>query len=229
MDRKLLKRGEGDLLSGCFLFRNTKEEIFQRTLEDERCRLIEAKRGDVISDVFDYRNSLGIVLSGRIEVTKPSSRRYMMSTLSKGSVFGAANLYDEALDCVTVLKAAAGCRMVFFPRALLEALMCEDDMVAKNYIRFLTGRVKFLNDKIQGLVSESAEAALAQYLTANMAQRGGKTVFRPLGSMSLLAEELNIGRASLYRAFDSLENIGLIRKNGKEIEITDLNGLSNIK
>lgn len=228
MNKCELKRGEGKIITGCFLFQNTKEDFVWRAVTDERCRLIDAKRGDVIYDIFDYRNSLGIMLTGRIEVTKPTSSRFIMSTLTKGSLFGPANLYDEESDYVSVLTALTECRIVFFPRALLETLMHEDYAVAENYIRFLTGRLRFLNEKIQGLVSESADAALAQYLLANVTSLNGRPLVHPSGSISFLAEELNIGRASLYRAFDSLENAGLIQKNGKEIEIIDLNGLSKI-
>ena len=51
----------------------------------------------------------------------------------------------------------------------------------------------------------------------------------PGGSISALAKELNIGRASLYRAFEEFRRAGLIVKDGRQIEITDLDGLSNIE
>ncbi|MCF0120174.1 MAG: winged helix-turn-helix domain-containing protein, partial [Oscillospiraceae bacterium] len=37
--------------------------------------------------------------------------------------------------------------------------------------------------------------------------------------------ELNIGRASLYRSFDSLEKLGLIEKNGRSVRIPDTEAL----
>ncbi len=225
MDINDLKRGEFERISNCFLFGETDGAFIRRALKDERCRLIETKKEAVVFDVFDYRNSLGFVLSGLIEVTKPSSRRYSMTTLSKGSLFGSADLYDEDAEVVTVLTAASDCRIVFFPLRLLETLMREDSTVAFNYIRFLTGRIRFLNEKIYGLVSESALAALSHYLVQNVVSNGEKHVVRPAGSISALAEQLNIGRASLYRAFDALERGGLIKRRGREIEIVRLYGL----
>ncbi len=130
---------------------------------------------------------------------------------------------------MTVLTAASDCRIVFFPRELLVTLTQEVHDIALNYIRFLTGRVRFLNDKIQGLVSGSAEAALRQYLLQNTEAYGDKHIVRLPGSISALAETLNIGRASLYRAFESLERAGIIKKTGKEIEIISPDGLSIIE
>ncbi len=224
MDRACLKRGELELIQNCFLFKGTDRAFVSRALADERCRLVETKKGAVVFDAFDYRRSLGFVFAGRIEVTKPSSSRYSMTTLKKGSAFGSADLYGEDTDVVTVLTAASDCRIVFFPLPLLEALMREDSAVAFNYIRFLTDRVRFLNEKIDGLVAEGAVASLRHYLLQNAAADGEKRIVRPAGSLSALAEQLNIGRASLYRAFDALEREGFIKRNGREIEIVGPSG-----
>ena len=104
--------------------------------------------------------------------------------------------------------------------------MREDSTVSFNYIRFLSGRVRFLNEKIDGLVSQNAPASLGNYLALNAEPSGGKLIVRPTGSISALAEQLNISRASLYRAFDTLERGGLIKRNGREIEIVKLTGLT---
>lgn len=213
-----------------FLFRGA-EETASRALSDSRCRLVSAEKGTVISDVYDYRQNLGVILSGAISVTKPTSRRYTMNTLARGGVFGAADLFDEGGGRVTVLTAAKNCRLVFFPLTLLEELMRDNYRIADNYIRFLTGRLRFLNEKIESLVVEGAEASLAHYLAlraaAEMPEADGSRVVR-VGSVSKLAEELHIGRASLYRALKVLEDGGLIRQNGREIVVLDEKKLSGM-
>lgn len=227
MDRKELKRGERALVSGCFLFKNMSSKIIDGVLSDDRCILVKAKKGDVLSDIVDYRRSLGIVLAGSLHVTKPSSRRYIMNTLARGNIFGAADLYDCGGDeaFAAVLTAASDLRLTLIPLEFLEELMRGDFAVAENYIRFLTDRVRFLNEKIDCLVAESADAALARYLIKNACLKDGKLIISSGGSMQALAEELNMGRASLYRAFESLENNGLIVKNGREIEVVNLERL----
>jgi CRP-like cAMP-binding protein len=44
----------------------------------------------------------------------------------------------------------------------------------------------------------------------------------------LITDLLGVGRASLYRAIDTLEKSGAITKNGKSIIINDINALLNI-
>lgn len=227
MDKAELKRGEWELITGCALFHGIDEGIVAGVLETAGCRFVSLCKGAVVFDAYDYRNCLGLVLSGSVNVTKPSSSRYTMATLGRGSLFGSANLYDDDTAAVTVLTASSNCRIVFFPRELLETIMLETQQVALNYIRFLTGRVRFLNDKIEGLVSVNAEAALKQYLIQNTVTCGEKRIVRLHGSISALAETLNIGRASLYRAFEALRQSGSIIKNGKEIEIITPGGLSD--
>jgi CRP-like cAMP-binding protein len=226
MDNKALKHGEWDLISGCALFEGTAEAFIMKVLGDDRSRLLVLEKGDIVFDVYDYRRTLGLVLSGSIAVTKPPSTRYAMNTLWPGDLFGAADLYDEDAAVVTVLTAQSPCRVVFFSRDLLETLVFGEKAAALNYIRFLTGRVRFLNEKIRGLVSDSAEEALKHYLAGNA--DSGRIVHLD-GSMSKLADTLNIGRASLYRAFDALENSGSIRKNGREVHIIKLDETSEIE
>lgn len=229
MDIKALKRGEQALVAGCVLFAGTGDGLINRALSDGRCRLVETDKGAVVFDAYDYRNCLGLVLSGRIAVTKPAGSRYVMNTLARGALFGAASLYDDDGEAVSVLTALVPCRIAFFPRGLIEELMAEENAVAMNYIRFLTSCVRFLNEKIQDLVSENAAAALGRYLAANAQTDGGKLTVHLDGSMTRLAEALNIGRASLYRAFTALERAHIIRKNGKEIEILNPSGLSKME
>lgn len=228
MDITLLKKQDIDMVAGCFLFENADQGIVISAIADHMCKLRTFGKGMAVLDLFDYRSSLGLVLSGSLEVTKQEGRKYIMRTFESGGVFGSANLFCDEPDLVTKLTAVSNCRIIFFPQSLLIKMMQESYTIAENYIRFLSGRIRFLNEKIQGLITISAESALARYLTMNAVQRDGKMLVKPGSSMTALADELNIGRASLYRAFDDLEKAGFIKKTGKQIEITNLDGLSNV-
>ena len=88
----------------------------------------------------------------------------------------------------------------------------------------MSKKVVYLNRKISTLVAGSAEKKLVAYLLEIELD----SVCSINVSMSALADMLNVGRASLYRAIDDLENRGLIKKNGKMIIISDYNALSSI-
>ena len=89
-----------------------------------------------------------------------------------------------------------------------------------NYVRFLSDRIRFLNSKISTFTADSAKSKIMRYLISQ-----AEIQSNPDGNVLLtmscqkLAEFLNMGRASLYRAFEQLESDGLIRRNGKSVEI----------
>ncbi len=226
MEFSQLNEEEKRLLDGIFLFENADPLSVGRMIGDPLCTLETFRRGDVIYSARRYSRSVGCVLSGQVRVSKAAadSRRYIMKTLTPGECFGAAAVFCNCPEYVTVLDARCPCRIVFFPQTLLESLMAECPAVAMNYIRFLSDRIRFLNDRIQGLISPSACQALAAFLMDCCT--GGKTAIVLAGSIASLADRLNIGRSSLYRAFGQLERRGLIAREGKRIRILDPDGLS---
>jgi len=228
MDIGALSKADRELVSNCFLFAGARDGTVERVLSDDFCKLMVFKKGDILFDNYDYRQNLALILSGGVEVKKSAENRFIMHRLTGGSFFGAADLFEKQKDSVTVLVAYSDCRVVFFSLRLLQSIMRDDFTVADNYIKFLSGRIRFLNEKISGLTAESVEATLARYLVDNAKESGEKMTVVPGRNISALAEELNIGRASLYRAFDALSELGCIKKTGKKIEIVDINKLKGI-
>ena len=99
--------------------------------------------------------------------------------------------------------------------------MRENSGIAENYIAYLSQRIYFLTDKIDAFTAGSAEMRLANRLIndSKIDEKGKR--YTIVANLSLLARELDIGRASLYRAFDFFESVGAIIREGKKIFITD--------
>ncbi|MFR7473244.1 MAG: Crp/Fnr family transcriptional regulator [Christensenellales bacterium] len=93
-----------------------------------------------------------------------------------------------------------------------------------NYLSFLTGRIFYLNRRIDAYTGGSAECRLAMYLLDNQQDGVPPKVTLPFG-MNKLAELLGIGRASLYRAMETLEKKGIVAREGKCIAILKPNDL----
>jgi len=225
MDIKALKRRDLELMYASFLFRGIPREYVLEICGEDACELMAFEKGSVIFSPENYFKSCGIILSGSVLVSKPSpgGQELLMNTLTKGALFGAAALWAEHQGYVTKLTALEKCRVVFFPQELLEARMKSFPELALNYIRFLSGRVCFLNDKIQSLIAGSASSSLARYIEDCYDRLGSE--FRLEVSLSDLAGVLNIGRASLYRAFESLADEGIIKRNGRDFVILDVQKL----
>lgn len=164
-----------------------------------------------------FHRALGIVLSGRLRVTKDT---LSVSVLYPGNLFGAAALYDENDEYAATLTPLEQGRALLFDQGLVDELLASNDLIRENYLRYLTGRIRFLNGRLHTLAAGAAEEKLVRYLLdhPNPAHC----------SATELAHRLGISRASLYRAFQSLEEPGLIRRLGKEIFVSDPAALAQL-
>lgn len=182
-------------------------------------------RGETIFSNDSYKPAIGLLLSGKARVTKG---RTVISTLEKGSLFGAVTLFSASKRYATEISAVSQCKVLFLPRTLISRLMQENSTIAENYIAYLSQRIYFLTDKIDAFTAGSAEMRLAGWLLSN-SQSDGDGVRANVSNLSLLARELDIGRASLYRAFDFFIEEDIIGRDDKIITITDLKKLSSFK
>lgn len=206
--------GLAERVGGMFLLRGTPPALARRALADDLCTRSSIPRGDTIYTPRAFSRSLGLLLSGSVQVSKET---LILNVLRPGACFGAAALFNDATDYVTTLTALDDCDILLFQQPLVADLMAESPAVARNYIAYLSGRIRFLNDKIEGLILGSAERKLAQYLSARA--RDGRAELDC--SATGLAQRLNVSRASLYRAFDALAEIGAAKKEGRFVHILD--------
>ncbi len=174
------------------------------------------KRGEKIS-FRENRPAIGLLLSGKATVEKG---RAVISTLEAGAVFGAVGLFCPREHPATEITAATECRVVFLSKELVVGMMAENSAIAENYIEYLSERIYFLTDKIEGYTAGSAGSKLANYLLSNKTPENG-VVTADLGNLSQLARELDIGRASLYRELEFFIAQGALERNEKKVRITD--------
>ena len=176
--------------------------------------------GEVLNAPENDPPKLGIILAGKASVSTPNdSHAVLLRFLKEGDLFGLANLFSEE-GFVSVIRAEGNCRCLFFSESAVEMLLNESPTFRQSYVRFLTGRIRFLNTKIGYLTAGSAERRLALYLSAL-----GSGEARLPDSLTSLSDLLNLGRASLYRAFDRLCEDGYLQKNGRNLFIPDADAL----
>ena len=139
--------------------------------------------------------------------------------IEEGDFFGIANLFSEE-PFVSTICADGDAEVFLLQEEAIRMLLEKDKAFLYRYLAFLSGRIRYLNRKIRYLTAGSAERRLAVYLSS----LDGDTV-RPEESFSSLSDLLDLGRASLYRAFDRLCTDGYIEKEGKDIRILDRDAL----
>lgn len=192
----------------CPLFQGLPRETVLTDLETLNCERRTYRKGEVLYAPHTFSRSLGILLRGTVGVTKGS---LPVSFLRPGDLFGAAALYNQEPDYVTTLTARTDCAVLLLSQETMDAIMARRPQVGRNYVTYLSTRIRFLSGKLEELAGPTAEGKVAHYLMAR-AEAGRVT---PDCSLTELAGRLGMGRATLYRALDALEAEGNLRREGK--------------
>lgn len=205
----------GEALSASFLFRGLTAEALEKVLdtaEEPQC----FEKGNAVYRPNLFRRALTVVLEGELQVTCSAGgrKRAILNTLHPGDVCGATALYSEGDNFVTDVTALKDVTLLFIQQAQLSAWFAAYPQLAENYIRFLTDRIRFLNQKITTYTGGQSDDRLLRYLQDHC-DADGRLLLD--GSLSDLARTLNVGRSSLYRSLDALEAVGKLRRQGKEL------------
>lgn len=193
-DRALL---ESEIASGSFLLR-------------------EYKSGQIIYSPQESERRMIIFSSGSASVySADTTRSVLLRTVECGHILGVANLFSTE-SFVSRVIAERKCKTVEISADNFGRILECDSAVMHNYISFLSEKICFLNKKIVCLTAGSAERKLSFFLSELASEKNSDSFELPI-PMNALAEVLNLGRASLYRAADKLEADGFIKRDGKSI------------
>lgn len=214
----MLSKREWKRISGHPLFQNLTQETVLETLNTHGNGILSFLDGEQMHK----HDQVGFLLDGHAEVqTTDESRRVLLRFLGVGDAFGLASLFTDESE-VSKIYAHGTCRCVFFSKQAISHLLEVSDQFRKNYIGFLSSRIRFLNRKITYLTAGSAERRLALYL---LSLGTGEVELKE--SIASLSDLLNLGRASLYRAFDKLCEDGYLLKDGRRLIIRNSEAMLN--
>lgn len=206
-------REELALLGRTPLFHGAEAEVVRRAAEDPACRRETFGREAVIYSPERFQRCLGVLLQGRARVTKGP---LVVSVLEPGALFGAAALFHRRARYETTITALGPCAVAFFPEEQVIGLLSGDRTLCANYIRYLSERIHFLSRKLESLTAPGPAEKLSRCLLESAGAEGTFSC-----SATELSRRLDMSRASLYRAFQTLEEAGAIRREGKTIVILD--------
>lgn len=174
---------------------------------------IACAKGEIIYSPHDFQRCLAVLVRGSVRVSKDA---LVVSNLHSGDLFGAAALFNEREDYAVTLTALTDCMILMLPQSAVRALLGESPAFAENYVRYLSERIRFLSSRLDAVAAGTTTRRLAQHLLSNMDEHNMVT-----SSATVLCKQLGISRASLYRAFETLENDGVIRRFQKQIHVLD--------
>lgn len=174
------------------------------------------QKGDRV--FYEQGGALGVLLSGKVCVGGRRDRhKLVLNEMYPGVVFGFSSLFEGEKHFETDICACRKSEVLWLEEALIEELLGLERRVGRNIIALQAEKIRFLNEKVLSFSSSDNEKKLLLYLEALPASEEGRREV-PLG-MSALSARLSMGRASLYRAFDRLEEENMIRREGRAVYI----------
>ena len=203
-----------EALAACPLFRETEKSILEAIVSDKRTVRRTYGADDCVQNAESVP-TLTVLASGKLSVYR---EKVLLNEITAPGLVGAATLFGENTAKTTVIAKKSSQALVI-TQEQVEELISADKGFALSYIRFLSDRIRFLNGRIASFTAGSAVEKLADYLVKNSPDGVCRI------SRTKLASELDMGRASLYRAIDALVEKNLIATDGKTISVLNKNGL----
>ena len=215
-----------EYLQDTFLFSGLSDGDIDRILRTSRPRIIIFKRGDLVYSNIMPQKLVGFIVKGRCEVRrdKADGGRVVLNTLHEKDSFGVLSVFSDE-EYPTQIYAVKNSEILLFSAKEVVSFATDFPQVSLNIIRFLAGRISFLNKKIATFSGTRVEDRLASFLI-NECEKNGKDEFN--FNCLKTSEAINAGRASVYRALSAFESEGLIYVMDKKINILDLEGLERI-
>ena len=192
-------------------------QIVNAAMQQEMPQFIHIERDSLILSPGQVKDAVYVLCSGSAcAYAADTDKQVLLRVFTPYEIFGISNLFTEQ-PFVTRVIAKTDCTLLVLGKTFLKYLIDYDSKVRYQYISFLAQKTLYLNQKISCLTAGTAEQRLAFWLDSK-AINGIVALDLP---MNTLCTMLDIGRASLYRAFDSLEQDGFILKEQKTVRILD--------
>ena len=216
-----------ELLSTLFLFRNVSQERIEELARGISPDIKRFSAGELIYSPDEFKYKIGFVIKGActVERQRGDGIAIPLNLLECGDAFGVLGVFSQTEEFPTFVRAKKESTVLFLEKDDALFLIKNEAEIALNTIYFLGNRIAFLNNKISTFSADNIEQKVAKFLIYESRRSGGPTMDF---NCKRTSEALNIGRASLYRAIDSLSQSGIIKFENKKINITDLEGLERI-
>lgn len=216
-------------LKECILFRGLSEEQLIELFSTISYKEKEYKKDEIVANSDDECRNLLIVLEGSVkgEMVDFSGKTIKIEdiesprALAPAFLFGKNNRYPVTIvanNRVTILSISK--------ETFIEMLM-SNKRILTNYLNSISNRAQFLSTKIRFLSFQTIKGKIAHFLL-QIRQKMNSDSFVLPKSQSEMSELFGVARPSLGRAIRELDRDGLIKAEGKNIEIKDREGLSGL-
>ncbi len=195
--------------------------MFNGLSEDELSTLFSTLKSPISAskgkDLY-INGMIGIILNGTATVKRCNDvgDSITIRNMSCGELFGIVSLFGDWKNGKSCIIANEQCEILYLSEEEFVQLIKKYPQISINYIKYLSEKIRFLNQKLDAFTTKSTEERLYEYLLSQSNEKG----LVDLGfGMAELARRINVGRTSIYRDIESLQSKGLISREGHNFKI----------
>jgi CRP-like cAMP-binding protein len=213
-----------DLLAHVAMFRGLPREDLARIAAGSSA--IQVPRGEILFQRGDPCTGFHSIAFGQVKlaVCTPAGAEKVIEILGPGRSFGEAVMFTGGVYPVSA-TALADSLIVHVRSRVLFAELERDPQLARRLLATLSARLHMMVRDVEAMTLHSAAQRVIGYL-ARLEEEGGEPGAATLPAQkSLVASALNVTPEYFSRILHDLAAEGLVRVDGRRIEILDPEGL----
>ncbi|NLY45508.1 MAG: Crp/Fnr family transcriptional regulator [Tissierella sp.] len=215
-------------LSQCVLFRKLEEVEIENIINSLIYTVKCYEKDEVIAIENDDCDSLGIILSGNVEIHKPfpSGKVVTINHFSAGNVFGEALVFSEKHVYPATIISSDNSEVMYIKREDIVKMMANNPVIINNFMGVLSNRILMLNNRLTNLSYDSLRKKIANILLLEYNRQKSTSITLPY-SRKKMAELLNIPRPSLSRELVNMKEEGIIDFYKNKVKILNITKLED--
>lgn len=196
------------------------------------CRWKTYDAGEQVLSYHDPSTEVFFLAAGKVRVGIYSAegKAVLFTDLRPGAMFGEIAAIDrgprsagvEAIEASTIASLTAN---------QFENLLLREPAVAVATLRHVTAEVRRLSERVlefSTLVVQNRIHAELLRLAADAGHRDGQVLLSPAPSLSDIASRISTHREAVSRELSRLGSVGLLRRQGGNLQITDIARLEKL-
>jgi CRP/FNR family cyclic AMP-dependent transcriptional regulator len=196
------------------------------------CRWRDYDAGEQILSYNDLSTEVFFLAAGKVRIIVYSAegKAVVFTDLKPGAMFGEISAIDGAPRSAGV-EAIERSTIAALTASQFESLLLREPTVAVATLRHVTAEVRRLSERVlefSTLVVQNRIHAELLRLAADAHQEDGQALLSPAPSLSDIADRISTHREAVSRELSRLGSIGLLRREGGDLLVTDLARLEKL-
>ena len=211
-----------DALKNTALFKDLDALFIQDVIERVNYKRVSLKKDDILGLSGDILKGIHIIYKGSVrgEMLDYSGKAITIENIQSPNLLAPAFLFGKEARLPVDIIANENSEVFFLSKNEFVKLMQSDDRILSNFLDIVSGRTQFLAEKINFLSFKTIREKYIHFVLS-FHKKSGLRKFTLKQTQAQVSELFGVSRPALAKVIAELNEEGLIRTKGKQVEILD--------